>query len=946
MNEKTPKIKPSSTSSSFVKRISLYSVSLLMSSVVLPIFSVKVNADELPAGEELSTASEPTTHSQSEVELQNSSETQQTKADAHALQIDTLKLPESVPSGTDQFDVEVQLSLTATAKAVFPLTASDNLRFLNTEAAVDLETDTHDVIGHVSVSEDGKQLEIHVTNDYQGTASFKLAAALNDVTQAVQTVSLTSNEQTISQTITVSGTETTDTDTVSTESETTETSSDKETETTVEELEATETSTSSEAVLETSESTETAQTGTSEESSQETTESVDTTTSETTEPASSSSEKAKETSETKTSESAETKSKAAAPTLRTFSAPVLRSAPLTIQSPAHFVSVAASHAQQVAARNGLYASVMIAQACLESGYGTSTLSSAPNYNLFGIKGSYNGQSVRMKTWEVINGKNVYINADFRKYPSYSESFQDNANLLKTTSFSPGNYFYSGAWKANTNSYRDATAWLTGRYATDPNYGTKLNNIIQQFNLTQYDTPSTGVVTPPTDNSGSLIGTGTGSTTNVDKNTSSYTVKRGDTLSGIASRYGVTVANLKSWNGLKSDLIFVGQTLTIKGGNNNTGSTGSTSSGNSGSTASGSYKVKSGDTLYGIASRYGVTVANLKSWNGLKSDLIFVGQTLAIKGGNNNTGSTGSTSSGNSGSTASGSYKVKSGDTLSGIASRYGVTVANLKSWNGLKSDLIFVGQTLTIKGGSSSSSTSNTSSANTGNTSGNYKVKSGDTLYGIASKYGVTVANLKSWNGLKSDLIYVGQSLSIKGRSVVTVSNTSSGNSGSTASGSYKVKSGDTLSGIASRYGVTVANLKSWNGLKSDLIYVGQSLSIKGKSVVTVSNTSSGSNTSAASYAVKSGDTLYGIAAKYGVTVANLKSWNGLKSDLIYVGQKLSVKRSGNNSNTVVASRSHKVSSGDTLWGLAKKYGTTTQKIKTLNGLSSDTIYMGQSLKV
>ncbi len=878
MNEKTPKIKPSSTSSSFVKRISLYSVSLLMSSVVLPIFSVKVNADELPAGEELSTASEPTTHSQSEVELQNSSETQQTKADAHALQIDTLKLPESVPSGTDQFDVEVQLSLTATAKAVFPLTASDNLRFLNTEAAVDLETDTHDVIGHVSVSEDGKQLEIHVTNDYQGTASFKLAAALNDVTQAVQTVSLTSNEQTISQTITVSGTETTDTDTVSTESETTETSSDKETETTVEELEATETSTSSEAVVETSESTETAQTGTSEESSQETSESVDTTTSEITEPTSSTSEKAKETSETKTSESAETKSKAAAPTLRTFSAPVLRSAPLTIQSPAHFVSVAASHAQQVAARNGLYASVMIAQACLESGYGTSTLSSAPNYNLFGIKGSYNGQSVRMKTWEVINGKNVYVNADFRKYPSYSESFQDNANLLKTTSFSPGNYFYSGAWKANTNSYRDATAWLTGRYATDPNYGTKLNNIIQQFNLTQYDTPSTGVVTPPTDNSGSLIGTGTGSTTNVDKNTSSYTVKRGDTLSGIASRYGVTVANLKSWNGLKSDLIFVGQTLTIKGGNN--------------------------------------------------------------------TGSTGSTSSGNSGSTASGSYKVKSGDTLSGIASRYGVTVANLKSWNGLKSDLIFVGQTLTIKGGSSSSSTGNTSSANTGNTSGNYKVKSGDTLYGIASRYGVTVANLKSWNGLKSDLIYVGQSLSIKGRSVVTVSNTSSGNSGSTASGSYKVKSGDTLSGIASRYGVTVANLKSWNGLKSDLIYVGQSLSIKGRSVVTVSNTSSGSNTSAASYAVKSGDTLYGIAAKYGVTVANLKSWNGLKSDLIYVGQKLSVKRSGNNSNTVVASRSHKVSSGDTLWGLAKKYGTTTQKIKTLNGLSSDTIYMGQSLKV
>lgn len=66
---------------------------------------------------------------------------------------------------------------------------------------------------------------------------------------------------------------------------------------------------------------------------------------------------------------------------------------------------------------------------------------------------------------------------------------DNVTILKTTSFSSGNYYYSGAWKSNTKSYKDATAWLTGRYATAPNYGSTLNSIIQSYNLTQYDTGS-------------------------------------------------------------------------------------------------------------------------------------------------------------------------------------------------------------------------------------------------------------------------------------------------------------------------------------------------------------------------------------------------------------------------------------------------------------------------
>src|SRR5699024_5813047 len=86
-----------------------------------------------------------------------------------------------------------------------------------------------------------------------------------------------------------------------------------------------------------------------------------------------------------------------------------------------FINIIGEYASKIAKDNNLYASVMVAQAALESGFGGSSLSSAPNYTLFGIKGSYNGQSVTMKTWENINGKNVTVNAKFKKYPSYLES---------------------------------------------------------------------------------------------------------------------------------------------------------------------------------------------------------------------------------------------------------------------------------------------------------------------------------------------------------------------------------------------------------------------------------------------------------------------------------------------------------------------------------------------
>lgn len=154
-----------------------------------------------------------------------------------------------------------------------------------------------------------------------------------------------------------------------------------------------------------------------------------------------------------------------------------------------FIDFITPYAVEIANAYGkdqLYTSVMIAQAAHESAFGQSLLASPPYYNLFGIKGSYNGQTIPMGTWEDVNGGIINITANFRDYPSYYESMMDYADLLRTGLTGSPN-FYSKTWVKNTNSYKDATKYLTGTYATDTQYNIKVNNIIEQYNLTQYDT---------------------------------------------------------------------------------------------------------------------------------------------------------------------------------------------------------------------------------------------------------------------------------------------------------------------------------------------------------------------------------------------------------------------------------------------------------------------------
>jgi LysM repeat protein len=356
---------------------------------------------------------------------------------------------------------------------------------------------------------------------------------------------------------------------------------------------------------------------------------------------------------------------------------------------------------------------MIAQAIVESGYGTSTLSQAPYYNLFGIKGSYNGQSVKMSTQEYDAKKKKWktIKADFRAYPSFAQSFADNAAVLRYTSFGSGAY-YAGAWKTYAKNYQAATAWLTGRYATDPGYAGKLNQVIQTYGLTKYDSGRTTVASIPQTAAPQAV-----TPTPVTTPNKTVTVKSGDSVWLLATKYGISMDQLRSWNNIKKDFIYVGQKLIVKKGTTTTAPVATPTQPKTQPTTTYTttystvsvkkyYKVVANDSVWLISQKTGVTAKQLVQWNKIKKNFVYPGQKLYVgtktktvaKQVKKTAPAATATYVAPSTSKLSGTtYKVKSGDSLWLISQRAGLKLETLKKLNHIKNDMIYVGQTLRIR---------------------------------------------------------------------------------------------------------------------------------------------------------------------------------------------------------------------------------------------------------
>lgn len=334
--------------------------------------------------------------------------------------------------------------------------------------------------------------------------------------------------------------------------------------------------------------------------------------------------------------------------------------------------------------------------------------------------------------------------------------------------------------------------------------------------------------------------------------------------------------------------------------------------------------------------------------------------------------------------ASVSYKVKRNESLLGIADLFNVRVSDLRNWNNISyTEQIKVGQELKIyvpeeqvnfyasldnqspKEKTTIKNTITTTSSNT-NTWLTHKIRRGENLAGIAAKYKVSITSIKEWNKISGSKILAGQNLRIYSGSsepVYTASNvTTTTSSSNTKNGVYrhKVRKGETLGQLAERFGVSISQIRSWNNIKGNGLIAGNT--IKVYNVETNNTTSLGDNVTSKPtsnvvyYKVKSGDTIGQIAEKYKVSASRIRQWNNLKSNKILVGQSLKiysdasvndvVEKNNKKSNSSSDKIEHKVKRGESLYTIAKQYGTSVDALMTANNLSSNKLFVGQTIKI
>ena len=282
------------------------------------------------------------------------------------------------------------------------------------------------------------------------------------------------------------------------------------------------------------------------------------------------------------------------------------------------------------------------------------------------------------------------------------------------------------------------------------------------------------------------------------------------------------------------------------------------------------------------------------------------------------------------------YIVRRGDNLSEIASKYDVTIADIKKWNRLKGNTVARGKSLKIFTSESVVRTVRKEPINdkapleiktdkqqiavsdvkinkeekakkslkidtlSSGVATHYVVQKGDNLSTIAKKNNVTVAEIKEWNHLVDNSIQLGASLQVAKNDAIANKEEST-QTPKLRNLEYIVKKGDNLSTIAKKFGASIENLKLWNNLPDLNIALGSSLIVAKNEIVIVDKTvansfskkenlASVSKKNEINYYVKKGDSLYSISKKYpGVTISDIKKWNNINAEDLKPGMKLKI---------------------------------------------------------
>ncbi len=336
--------------------------------------------------------------------------------------------------------------------------------------------------------------------------------------------------------------------------------------------------------------------------------------------------------------------------------------------------------------------------------------------------------------------------------------------------------------------------------------------------------------------------------------STYTIKKGDTLSGINKKTGVPVHVLRQANAV-SEPLRIGQHLRLPGHNTYIADKNANKSSSLGTRPERdlNYTVKSGDTFGKIANNHGLALAELQKANPQIKDVtkLALGQQIRIPGTKQH-------------------FKVKEQK-----------PVQNLIAANKTKQ----IQQTASKKQEMAPASSAKRSKSR-------YTIQKGDTLYSVAQKHGLTVAELQEMNnGLSPQNLAIGQSILVKAHENYIASNSKEAPRQNLAKKkTYTVKQGATLYSIAKSHGLSVAELQTHNKNLSTSISIGQTITIPSKTQLAAAKP--------IVHIVKKGDTLYSISKNYNVTVDAIVAYNNLAGNSLSIGQKVKIP----NTNYTMAS--------------------------------------------
>ena len=358
-----------------------------------------------------------------------------------------------------------------------------------------------------------------------------------------------------------------------------------------------------------------------------------------------------------------------------------------------------------------------------------------------------------------------------------------------------------------------------------------------------------------------------------------------------------------------------------------------------------YKLQAGDTLAAVAERSGMTESFLREVNGIPAGRkVLPNSTLLVLAGAEDQGDIAAEEADAKlrlsplTTWRRVTYRVRSGDTLSTIARRWHITVRSIVQGNRLRSDQLRAGQRLVLTVPNVAREPIRTAAKKTSAASEHiiYVVKSGDALASIAQRYGVSVDALRMTNRLNSNVIRAGQRLRIP----------KTGESVETDTVIYTVRSGDTLTSIANRYGVSVVKLKRVNRLASNALKVGDRLEIpEGDAPKAPPAPATSASPASAEHIVAAGDTLSSIAARYGTTIAKLQSANGMRGSRLSIGQRLVIPASAVK-KPKASIQSYRVRSGDTLTSIAGAFKVSIADLMSANGLTTSRLQVGQTLRI